>query len=273
MAKGADWSRKIGKPIKWKSSGNPVAFVPKNAREADAVFEDAFWQSLMDDYLEQVLLPEMARSWAEEKSDPMNYPQTIAATATGDALDRTVNDGGRGIEGGKSQAKKKTSLTSELARQDMKRGFDKLYSALTTKVTVGKAGAPGVGIGPMSQVMELKLSRFMPHAKGSTDASSDLNSLFYAIEYGTGMLAGWDEGRPGNPSFIRTEGETKDPRPRFRGSWWLGPQPGMGIHWKGQQGAHFLFDARTRDPSVRWRDFLQQTLPKFVKQRLGGGKD
>lgn len=267
-------SKKIGKPTKWVSKHNAVSIRVTKEMSLDALFEDSFWQGVMNDYLRQELLPEMARRWRHEESETLNYPQTITATHTTDPLDKA-----QALSGTESneeddeddyqrtmKSRKQSNAAQETARKDMRQGFRDLFSALTTKVPI--ASMPGFGLGPMAEVESLQLSQYMPHAGGGTGSKSAYNSLFYAIEFGTGMLAGWDEGQAGNPSYIRTEGDTKDPRAKYRGAWWLG-RPGLGILWKGQQGAHFLFDARTRDPQQHWREFLQSTLPNFIRKRVG----
>jgi hypothetical protein len=263
-------SSKIGRAKKWVSKNNPVVIHVANESVAKKLFGDTdLWQSLMDDYLSEILLPEMARRWAEEEGDQKNYPQIITSTSYSDAQDRAGGNSGAVAEGEvKAKPRKAVNFSEETKRLEMQTGFRHLFGALTTKVPV--AGI-GFGLGPMNSILELKLSRYMPYTQGSTSSKSEYNTLFYAIEFGTGMLAGTDNGKPGNPSYIRTSGKTKDPRPRFKGSWWFGPRPGVGIHWKGQQGAHFLHDARTREIRDDWKSFFETSLPAYIKDRLGQG--
>lgn len=272
------WDYNIGKNLskmrRWRSTNNRIVLTPANtSKEFLGLLQERwFWQSVMERYFDEILFPELRNAWMQEIHQSLATPQIIDVTQKGDAFHR-AQTGLSGGEDGKDffetydsdetdsrvRRRSRARKNKTRARKNMREGFSELFSALTTKVTI--RDLPGFAIGPMGQVLNLQLSEYMPHIQGSPSTRSQLNTLFYAVEFGTGVFAGWDDGKPGNPSFIRLEGPTKSRE--YPGAWWF-PSAGQGILWAGQQGFHFLFDPRTREPRQYWADFLQRTLPNFI---------
>jgi len=268
-------ANKIDNAKQWKSK-TTVSVVPKSFELTAVMFEDSFWQATIDDYMKEVLVPEMLRVWEEEIRDPLATPHILATTYSSDAGNERrrneVTGWGRDVgesagEAFKGKARDAPArLVREESKSTMEVGFRDLINRLTKAEPI--SNAVGTRLGPMGDVLSLKLSKYSPIGGNSIRSQTNYNTFYYAVEYGTGMMAGWDDGSAGNPSWIRTEGPTKDPRPRYRGSWWLG-RPGSGIHVAGQQGLHFLTDARTRDPNERWITFMNETIPAFLQRRVG----
>lgn len=228
---------------------------------AEVIADPAFWHELLESYLTQQFLPEMGRVWRQATANeavlphPVNYaPPAIVEDASG-AL---------------SQEEAAALGTSTRAGYDpykFRPAFDALLEALRTSVSRTSSSGATVELGPYEALLSLKMSDFMPTPGHTT---SPYNTLFYGVEYGTGALAGSENGAPGDPSFIRGPEDdprgTKDTRPEFRGTWWLqAPNQTYGLHMKGQAGVHFLFDAHTRQPKARWVEFVDRTFLPFAR--------
>jgi hypothetical protein len=142
----------------------------------------------------------------------------------------------------------------------MQQGFSDLLGAVQRTLPPTVHGRTlTVGVGPTSGVFGLKLSPYM-QMQGSPTTASPLNSLFQAVEYGTGV-----EDNVG-PGWVRASGPTKAKTPR--GSWWLGRQ-GTGMLFTGQKGFHFLYDARTRQPLQIYGQIFRRRFPDFLRRALG----
>lgn len=161
---------------------------------------------------------------------------------------------------------------------DMMQGFQVLRSALSKRRVAGGKGVVHGGIGPRAQVMRLKLSPYMP-VGAAGGAGSKLNSLFYGVEFGTGIAAnvgGAQNVRYSTSIPYKVHGPGSLPgqpeqntNPRTRGAWWFGgsgSQDGYKVY--GQKGFHFLYDARSRTPVKAHEDFIRRTLPAFFARRL-----
>lgn len=138
----------------------------------------------------------------------------------------------------------------------MQAGIDALWEAIsapTVPVVKGEAVVQGLGSGP--QIMALYLPDYM-QMQGSSSTNSEYTSLFLAIEYGTGVAD-----NVGGEQFVRHEGNTAEPD----GSWWLGPQVGMGLHFLGQRGFHFLYDEHSRMPREIYAERVKSKLAEYIR--------
>lgn len=136
--------------------------------------------------------------------------------------------------------------------------FGALWSVLQ-KHRVWTSGTAVIGgIGPINELMSMRLEPYMP-VQGGGYSSSPYHSLFMAVEYGTGVAE-----NVGGSQWIKRSGSTKE----ADGSWWLGSDAGRGIHFKGQRGIHFLDDARTRQPLPIYLKRLETALPGLVFGKL-----
>jgi hypothetical protein len=110
-----------------------------------------------------------------------------------------------------------------------------------------------VGLG--EGVGDMRLSRYTEY-RPRDNARSPYNSFFWAVEMGTGIHS--------DPEFRRTEGRFKE----SDGSWWLGPQRGVGVHFEGTKGMHFLAEGRRRMPKAFYYDFVGKRLPHFAARAI-----
>jgi len=140
-----------------------------------------------------------------------------------------------------------------------------------------------VEVGPGEKVLGHKLNTYMPFYDASEKATKlDLNSLFAAVEYGTGVAA-----NVGGPQWVNREGPTKRWRERFDaairpevGAWALGRiertqvAPGRwrsrrkGVLFRGQKGFHFLYDERTRKPRALYEERFKKEFPSYLQKAL-----
>jgi hypothetical protein len=156
------------------------------------------------------------------------------------------------MRGGKREASRDHYAT-------MRKGWSELWESLSKVTSPRRSGSEiSVGMGPYQEVMRHRLSRYMP-VSGSTSARGEPNTLFKAVEFGTGIAE-----NVGGPQWVRHEGETKEDD----GSWWLGPSVGMGAHFMGQKGFHFLYDERTRRPKEFYYKYIYEKFPEFVDDYL-----
>jgi hypothetical protein len=143
----------------------------------------------------------------------------------------------------------------------MRTGFSDLWGAIS-RSSVGKQGKQfRAKIGPGPLLESLRLSRYM-NIPGGVTAHTRLNSLFYAVEYGTGIAANVGS------SHVRLDGPTKDES--GDGSWWLGPDVGRGLHIYGQKGFHFLYDEQSRAPRDLYEKAIKAWFPDILRQVIRG---
>lgn len=167
----------------------------------------------------------------------------------------------------------------ERERVNMSRGFSALWNAIAAAPQVSKTSTGGVvaHIGNMNSIMGLKLTEYMGQ-QGWQTTNSPLNSLFKAIEFGTGVAENVGAG------FVRTEGDSKDRSGQYpAGSWWfynpkdedaankyLREKTGsseIGALFTGQKGFHFLTDAR-RQPREIYRKYFIDKFPLIIRKAL-----
>lgn len=141
----------------------------------------------------------------------------------------------------------------------MQAGIEALWEAIATPTAPSINGeAVTMGLGPGPQIMSLKLPDYM-RMQGSKTTQSEYTSLFFAVEYGTGIAQ-----NVGGGQFVRTEGETKE----SDGSWWLGPERHTGLHFEGQRGFHFLYDEHTRVPREIYAERVKEKLAEYIRASL-----
>lgn len=153
-------------------------------------------------------------------------------------------------------------------------GFRALWEVFSKPIPIERTSRRyKMGIGRRSELNALKLSDYMG-TKGTNHKRQPYNSLFKAVEFGTGIAE-----NVGGAKYVRKgggkgadSGRTKDPS--GDGSWWLGPAAGEGAHHAGQRGFHFLYDEQTRKPRQGYIDLVRREFPKFfasaVKRYLEG---
>lgn len=126
-------------------------------------------------------------------------------------------------------------------------------------------GKAGVRIGPMDQLMSLKLKDYMGNKAPLKKAT--YNSLFLAVEFGTGVAK-----NVGDSAFVKKTGPTKDKA--IPGAWWH-PKVGSGSLYGGQRGFHFLYDVRGADREIHshyadtFEILAKAEAFSFLRERLG----
>lgn len=150
---------------------------------------------------------------------------------------------------------------AERKAQGMMRGFADLWRALSVFSVSVNDGVVTAGIGPESQVTNLRMSDYM-RVQGSEHTASPFNTLFYGVEYGTGVYADYN-------GDVRLDGPTKDED----GSWWLGKTAGTGLHFAGQKGFHFLYEERSRRPQGYITQQIKQKFPQYVLDALKSARE
>jgi hypothetical protein len=157
--------------------------------------------------------------------------------------------------------------TGSRRRIFMDRGFDALWDVFSQPVPVRQdRGTFRFGVGPKQKLIkDLRLGDFM----GSSKTNSDMNSLFLAVEFGTGIAA-----NVGGSQWVRRGSQYPAKDPSGDGSWWTGGKPGSGTRVYGQKGFHFLYDAASRRPHPEYADYFRTEFPKFfisaVKRHIEG---
>lgn len=147
---------------------------------------------------------------------------------------------------------------SGASTRSLSAGFADLWAELKRPqaITIDGHSVRG-GVGSIPRLVSMPLSKYT-----GGGGKSKYNSLFYAVEYGTGI-----EENVGAPGFVRRNLGVPGKRgwKEADGSWWFAKS-----HYIGQRGFHFLYDERTRHPIGLYEEFIQKQLPIFVKERLAG---
>ena len=148
---------------------------------------------------------------------------------------------------------------------DMNRGFADLWGKIRMAQSSKTSTGARIGVGPRTQVMSLKMSPYM-RVGGSDFTTSPRNTLFYGVEFGTGI-----EENVG-PGWVRRDGEFKETDTSVAppGAWWLRNRHGTGggMLFLGQKGFHFLYDERTRRPREEYIHHIRKELPTFLKRMI-----
>lgn len=113
-----------------------------------------------------------------------------------------------------------------------------------------------VGIGRLAQLETIETPSATSFLTGN-DTKSKKTSLWRHLEFGTGIYA-TGPGADASSKFKESDG-----------SWWFGPKRGRGLHLKGSQGAHAIFDKQAvmyGDDAMRFEKVFAQLL----SQALGG---
>jgi hypothetical protein len=155
---------------------------------------------------------------------------------------------------------------------DMRRGFDALWESIAEVRDISSGDEIRFGIGPMDEVRRHRLNEYMQTRFGGFSKNPQLNELFRAVEFGTGV-----EGNVGSSSFVRDFGPNaqskyRGPKAEYRGAWWLGKDDFLGqkvgVLWTGQEGFHFLYDQRTRRMKSEYRDRIIERLPAYLRRAV-----
>lgn len=159
--------------------------------------------------------------------------------------------------------------TGKRAKVNMEQGFDTLWNVFSNEPEVSRQGSRiEVGVGRRSQVEALRLNAYMG-TSGSMFTHSRLNSLFKAVEFGTGIAQNV------GAAWVNLEGDTKDKD--VPGAWWFGSrsnrtydEDNRGVLMLGQKAMHFLYDERREKPRQEYLDFFHRHFPRFVAKKLSG---
>jgi hypothetical protein len=151
----------------------------------------------------------------------------------------------------------------------MREGFTDLWGALSRTARITTGGLLGVGVGPGDAVMGLRLHDYMRTQGSHAGKRREFDSLFYAVEFGTGV-----ERNVGGPQWVRKDGPTKERYGRGpEGSWWFGREASPGVFtgklMTGQRGFHFLYEHRTRKPDDIYEHYVKEHLPRYIYAALG----
>jgi hypothetical protein len=139
------------------------------------------------------------------------------------------------------------SPLTERYRDKWRAGFSTLFRNMTKSRTSSSAiaGGSSVGVGPMAELMEQKLSDYSMLSGRSSPTK--FNSFFMAAELGTGRYA--------DPVNHASNKESD-------GSWWVRGKGGHGAHFAGQQGIHFMFQKGTHTPHPVYQELiLHEMMP------------
>lgn len=177
----------------------------------------------------------------------------------------------RGLGGGRSK-RRESSLNTErgmtgLTEREvpgMDAGWATLWRDIRKRHTSIQGDKLTVSIGPGAAINSHSLSNYMalPGRMGR-ESHSGLNNLFLATEYGTGVAE-----NVGGEEYVRREGESKDSR--NDGSWWVSHARAdyKGVRMKGQEGFHFLYDARSRRPRSIYEHQFKTQFPRFIAGKI-----
>lgn len=146
-------------------------------------------------------------------------------------------------------------------------GFKNMLNVMTEITGVKNAGGRiTVSMGSITKLLAIPLSAYSVTG-GEAGRPSELNSFFYAAEFGTGVAKNVG-GR------VRTEGHTKVAIHGQPGFWWYGHQSQnewTGALFSGQMGTHFWFEAGTDTPNPKIHQYinehLQSSLTQFLRTR------
>lgn len=279
---------------------------PGEADKIQAALKDENLATIADEYMQEVFVPNyLQKEFASAMGQPDVTPQTLVPSEIskalefdplenpvfGDAMVRSADGEGNvplwdrinsedptahlnrsrplnffreeeDLATKRAQDSKKSAARQEREiAQDMRAGFQAIWKLMTTTRKFSSGGAAGAGIGPKDQLLGLQLRKYMGRPGGT---KSPLNSLFYAIEFGTGIAK-----YVGGPQYVNYDGEYKLDAPNPAGSWrWYDTKTDEPFYFKGQQGLHFLYDERTRNPREEHAKFVADTYGKFFASRL-----
>lgn len=251
------------------------ALIPQVKEDVAKLIGNAeWWEGILHEFMKNVIYPKILERFRAVMNDPSHWPKIVEGSTQGplsDSSERVKHalDEGRGYNLRESDAAVDISgnriddgagqIKLSPAADRIREGYKDLLKELEhAQVEVANSTAI-VGIGPMQKILQLRLNRYMP-SSGSKRTNSSLNSLYYAVEFGTGIAAN-------TGGHVRTEGDTKDDSGRYPGSWWLGAK-GLGAHFVGQKAAGIFHDPATRLPKFFWKDLIYKEWPKFLHQRL-----
>lgn len=176
--------------------------------------------------------------------------------------EKLFDDPELGNRRGKADTSGKFNKGTKEEKVVMGQGFAALWQAIAADPVFTVEGSFVVAkIGRGSTIMNLRLSDYMKLTGSMNKLDKTLNSLFLAVEYGTGV----EENVGKNPAHVRRSGRSK--HTDGSGKWWLESRYGKSL-FIGQRGFHFLHDARTRAPSIEYADNVRDNLPAFLTDRL-----
>lgn len=152
-----------------------------------------------------------------------------------------------------------SALVRRARLKRMRKGFSRLWGEFTHAMTFATENGVGVGLGSRAEIESIPLYKYMPYGYYRPPLSQ-ANSLFHAIEFGTGISE-----NVGGDQYVVSEGPTKEYPP---GAWRYGPATGGGPLHLGQKGFHFLYDARNRRPRQEYFDFVGREFGPFATKHL-----
>jgi hypothetical protein len=219
------------------------------AEERAAVETPQFWERIITNFIERVLVPELVRRF-EEKSDARRKEHVLEI----EKPRKTQVSGEIKVQERRARRAAEISRrTSDIAKL-YPRGFTALKNLLKKQAPIEiRGGEVRGGIGPWEEILRLKLSDFSPR-RGQTE----LDNWFFAVEWGTGTVE--KTTRP------RLTGRTKAKDPV--GAWYAGP-----VKYLGQKGFNLIFEPQTFTYQQWIKTIIQETFLEFVQKelRLGTG--
>lgn len=244
----------------------------------ERLMEPSFFEGLIQDFLDtEIIGPEGAMTklfepalTAPEQFQPMIFGgdrsegkrryDAPAQKFGGGMLDNMGNDHAFDEERSVSNLIENTALEARMGTSAM---FRDVWAVMQQTRVWTQGNVVYGGVGPLAALMSMALGPYMPFS-GTVrrDAGDGLNSLFLAVEYGTGIAANV------GASWVNLQGPTKSPH--FPGAWTLGRKPGQGVLIEGQKGVHFLDDARSRMPLPIYMYRFQTAFPALLEARLSG---
>lgn len=174
-----------------------------------------------------------------------------------------LNEGGLDERVGSTEKKRRKVKRQKVYLDD---GFVALWNTIKNSTTYHVEGTQAVAnIGAGDAIMGLKLSDYSKLSGGEM-TDTRLDSLFLAVEYGTGIAE-----NVGSESWVR-KGGPGVPHKDELGRWWVNvsKEVGVGAMFTGQKGFHFLHDARTRTPLPLYEDTFRRDLPDFMRRATPG---
>lgn len=216
-----------------------------------------FWKDVAERFLKEEMLPYLQAEFFKRANDTIHWPRVIQYR-------EGMGPSKYGIRRGQHSSnryQKYHPITGKRVWRihNLAQGFVDLFEQITKKRVFVDERAVRVGIGPMRDVLRLRLNEYMP-TFGGKGTNSEWNTLFYAVEYGTGVRE-----NVGGGKWVRKEGPTKAASPP--GSWWLG-EPGEGAHFVGQKGFHLFYEEETRYRNRQLQDEIKRRWVRFVSEYI-----
>lgn len=246
------------------------------SRKAIAALKETNWlQDLLESFVKDKLVGtegEIRKSFnsnTNRKHHPMFVSVEGEAEPVGESAFQRRAERARELEAAGLKQRRRGTFREDWINMDQ--GFSEVWRTFSRVTPLENSRGAGVGIGPWKQLEALPLNKYMQlsgqHRTKKKLPDDTLNSLFLAVEFGTGIAENVGS------NWVRTEGKSKDPSDD--GSWWLNGADGNSVRFLGQKGFHFLYDERSRKPRHEYDAIIRTQLPLYISEaltkRFGGG--